>query len=78
MAASLAGLYGGGFGQSQEDGSGGRSGFFNRGGKKGFGGFPQNQGSGSAQTDQQQSQQQQQNPQYLGGGTGAEFAQIKE
>ena len=81
MAASLAGLYGGGFGQSQEDGSGGRSGFFNRGGgKKGFGGFPQNQGSGSAQTDQNQSsqhQQQQQNPQYQGGAT-AELVFFKE
>ena len=79
MAASLAGLYGGGFGQSQEDGSGGRSGFFNRGGKKGFGGLPQNQGSGSAQTDQQQSQQQQQqNLQYQGVGTAAELALIKQ
>ena len=84
MAASLAGLYGGGFGQSQEDGSGGRSGFFNRGGggKKGFGGFPQNQGSGNVQTDQIQSSQQQhlsqqQNPQYQGGGT-AELVLIKQ
>ena len=82
MAASLAGLYGGGFGQSQEDGSGGRSGFFNRGGggKKVFGGFPQNQGSGGAQTDQiqssQQQNQQQQNPQYPG--VTAELVLFKE
>ena len=82
MAASLAGLYGGGYGQSQEDGSGGRSGFFNRGGgKKGFGGLPLLPGGATAsQTDQNQSsqhQQQQQNPQYQGGAT-SELVLFKE
>ena len=62
MAASLAGLYGGGYGQSQEDGSGGRSGFFNRGQKKGFGGVPQP----GQQQDQQAAQQQMQQSQQAG------------
>ena len=59
MAASLAGLYGGGFGASQEDGSGGRSGYFGRGQKNKFGAEPQPRGkwaeesgkTGSAQPD---------------------------
>ena len=55
MAASLAGLYGGGYGQSQEDGSGGRSGFFRTGGKKCFGGVPIRE----SQPDQPLTQQQQ-------------------
>ena len=57
MAASLAGLYGGGYGASQEDGSGGRSGFFARGQKKGFVGCNNPTGAGGQQ-DQTTTQQQ--------------------
>ena len=71
MAASLAGLYGGGFGQSQEDGSGGRSGFFRQGGKKGFGGIPV---GGGSKEDQPLTQQHQ----LLQTGEAAEFALNKE
>ena len=80
MAASLAGLYGGGFGQSQEDGSGGRSGYFGRGQKNKFGAPPQTGGGGSGQGGQQEltpaQLQQQQHPQQTG--TAAELALLKE
>ena len=76
MAASLAGLYGGGYGQSQEDGSGGRSGFFGRGQKNKFGGVPATQGGtlSSGLQDQPASQQQHQQHQY----GDSELALIKE
>ena len=74
MAASLAGLYGGGFGQSQEDGSGGRSGFFARGQKNKFG-APQSTGGGQQDQNPSQLQQQQHTKQT---GTAAELALLKE
>ena len=78
--AALAGLYGGGYGQSQEDGSGGRSGFFGKNRQK-FGGVPSSNqtggGSAGGQQDLTPAQlQQQQHPQQTG--TAAELALLKE
>jgi hypothetical protein len=78
--AALAGLYGGGYGQSQEDGSGGRSGFFGRGQKSKFGGVPQTGGGAGGRKDLTPAELQElgQTGYLQQTGTAAELALLKE